>query len=196
MTKKTITTTIDKILDESFIAREQGILVFKEKIAGLDVDILQEPIVAKTGSSLVLRQKTAGLEKNRPLPDYLQKNPMARYLQKHFSDAEIHVATGYDDFDSAVYVTGARFGLSNEVAVRLTIGAYDRDPAKLVSGRLGDIYSGMYKTGLGMPFPSVGGFRLITEFLKENLLGYLAALGTNQKQLPSSPKRIAYQRRG
>lgn len=190
-------TTLDRILDESFLARESGILVFKQKIAGLDEDICNESVVAKTGSSLVLRQKTAGLGKNKPLPNYLQKNPMAQYLIYHLSDVLIHVATGYDDFDSAVYVTGARFGLSDEAAVRLSINAYKNgDPAKKVSDRLGDIYAGMYEKGLGGPFFEEANFVGITRFLKKDLLGYLNALGANQKKLPPPPKRITYQRRG
>jgi len=194
MTKKTIIKTIDSILDESFITREGGISVFKKKIAGLDEDIRNESVVAKTGSSLVLRQKTTGLGKNKLLPNYLQKNPMAQYMIKHFSDAIIHIATGYDDFDSAVYVTGARFGLSDEVAVRLSINAYEnRDPAKMVSDRLGDIYAGMWLGGLGEPFFNKGNFIVMTSFLKKDLLGYLAALEVHQKRLPLAPKLITHQ---
>src|SRR3989338_8481783 len=121
---------------------------------------------------------------------------MAQYMIKHFSDAIIHIATGYDDFDSAVYVTGARFGLSDEVAIRLSINAYEnRDPAKMVSDRLGDIYAGMWYNAFGKPFFTNSNFRSITEFLKKDLLGYLAALGTNKKHLPLAKKLITYQRR-
>src|SRR3989344_9543394 len=136
-------TTLDKILNEEFIAGEGGILKLKEKIDGLD--------------------------DNGPSDGYLQNNPMVQYLLMHFSDALIHVSTGFDDFDHdhAVYITGARFGLSDEVAVRLKSDRYkNQDQAKMISDRLGDIYAGMWGNGLGERFFDEVNFMSITEFLK------------------------------